>query len=127
MKLQKRTVYLPVKVEDELPDKNYGDILNTDIGIVGFENGVFGRWTTSGIWENPLCVKIWLKEQQAFVFNEEQLNELLSSVIKETLKVAAENAELDYWQGSCVLCGSNAVDEQSILNQFDNVFNKIKV
>ena len=51
-KPQKQTVYLPVKVQDELPSKNYYDGLHSDCGLVGFENGEFGKWNTNkGIWD----------------------------------------------------------------------------
>lgn len=72
----KQTVYLPVKVEDELPDKNYSDELHSDCGLVGFENGVFGKWDNNkGIWNYPIKVRTWLKPRESFVFTPEQLNE----------------------------------------------------
>ena len=93
--------------------------------------------------ESEISVSYWekdthitdVKEQKAFVFTEEQLNELLSSVIRETLNVAAENAAMkEYKQGDWDICWiSNDMGDayvlykQSILNQFDNVFNKVKV
>lgn len=95
MKAEKQTVYLPVKAEDELPDKNYSDGLHSNCGLVGFENGVFGRWDNSkGIWNHPIKVKTWLKEQKSFVFTSEQLNEYTKNVIKCALDNAAKNADL---------------------------------
>lgn len=117
--LTKITVYVPVNGEQEKYVISDND--------AGYFNGVI--------------------EQQAFVFTEEQLNELLSSIIKETLNVAAENAQIilkkrydsDYLitDEEKVFWGSDypdncystdvKTDKQSILNQFDNVFNKLKV
>lgn len=43
--------------------------------------------------------------------------------VKAALEAAAENVELDYWEGSCRECGSNKVNEKSILNAYpdDNI------
>jgi hypothetical protein len=35
--------------------------------------------------------------------------------VTEALKAASEHAELDYGNGRCIECGSNKIDEQSIL------------
>lgn len=113
--MQKQIVYIPLKIEEGV------DTLSSTNGKGEKVIYVFEDIVTKEAYSH------WLKKQEAFVFTEEQLNELISSVIRETLNVAAENAEPDYWKGSCELCGSNTVDKQSILNQFDNVFNKVKV
>jgi len=38
--------------------------------------------------------------------------------VQEALKVASENAALDYWKGDCELCGSNTIDKDSILTAY---------
>jgi hypothetical protein len=133
MKPTKQTVYLPVKVEDELPDKNYSDELHSDCGLVGFENGVFGKWNNiKGIWDYPIKVKTWLKPQKAFVFTQEQLNQLLSDVIKDALNTAAEKVQTTFIEDACPLTGEEfetkiVVDRQSITNTFEETFKKFEV
>ena len=38
--------------------------------------------------------------------------------VTEALKAASEHAELDYGNGRCRECGSNKIDEQSILTAY---------
>lgn len=66
-------------------------------------------------------------EKECHSFTPEQLNQLLSDVIKDTLETAAEKAEPDYWKGDCQLCGSNQVDKSTITNTFEETFKKYKV
>jgi hypothetical protein len=65
--------------------------------------------------------------QQGYFFTPEQLNEYTQNVIKQALETAAEKAEPDYWKGSCELCGSNTVDKESIINTFEETYNKFEV
>jgi hypothetical protein len=67
-------------------------------------------------------------------FSDDQFNEFISKFpgieikyamiefaklhVQEALKVASENAALDYWKGDCQLCGSNTIDKDSILNAY---------
>jgi hypothetical protein len=44
--------------------------------------------------------------------------EVAEYYVTEALKAAAEKAELDYWNGSCRECGSNKIDEKSIINSY---------
>lgn len=110
--LTKTTVYVPVNDDEEIT------------AVCTYENAWVPQQTVQPV--------------ERFVLTEEQLNELLSSVIKETLNIAAENAEVRITEnaliedGSCYTTYDDGVisatsDRQSILNQFDNMFNKIKV
>lgn len=40
--------------------------------------------------------------------------------VQAALKAASGQAELDYGEGSCRECGSNKIDEKSILNAYPN-------
>lgn len=67
----------------------------------------------------------YVKPQEGYFFTEEQLNELLSNVIKNTLETAAEKAEYD-------IDGQEHITEvwinkQSILNRFEETYKKHKV
>lgn len=113
----RQTVYLPVKVEDELIPKG-------ETASVSFDNGSSFSYEAKGNGWKAEEVKYthWLKPQEALVFTPEQLNEYTSNVIKQTLEAAAENVETvrvkfteDY-----------EVDKQSITNTFDETFNKFK-
>jgi len=120
----KQKVYLPVKVEDELPEKNYSDEIHSDCGLVGFENGVFGKWDNAkGIWNYPVKVKTWLKPQEGYFFTSEQLNQLLSDVIKDALNTAAEKAQTECDEGG----ETGFVNKESITSTFDITYQKHKV
>ena len=71
----------------------------------------------------------FVKEQEAFVFTPEQLNEYTQSVIKQALQTAAEEAVTkDEWWGNTgsEYCDT-VVDWQSITNTFEQTFQKFKV
>lgn len=128
MKPTEQTVYLPVKVDEELPEKNYSDELHSDCGLVGFENGVFGKWdNTKGIWNYPVKVKTWLKQQEGYFFTPEQLNEYTANVIKQALETAAEKAEAIEGWNTGFSGNAASVDKKSITNTFDITFQKHKV
>jgi len=99
MKPTKQTVYLTVKVEDELPEMENNDIKDNVFAIT--------RSGTSFIAETiringklqdehdyPSYAEKWLKPQEGYFFTPEELNQLLSDVIKDTLNTAAEKADL---------------------------------
>lgn len=93
MKPQKQTVYLPVKVEDELPEIGRATFtFNEEIDTCSFlaNDGSFKEWYQH-FEHKPTH---WLKPQELFVFTKEQLNEYTQSVIKQTLETAAEKADL---------------------------------
>ena len=72
----------------------------------------------------------FVKEQEAFVFTPEQLNEYTQLVIKQALETAAEKAnsfidgdESVYIQGNVW----SEVDKQSITNTFEETYKKFEV
>jgi hypothetical protein len=117
--MTKQTLYVPVTIYDDH---------NTGIIVKHIHSGH----------------KYPVNKKTGYFFTEEQLNELLSNVIKNTLKTAAEKAEVvmrdncsdhtPYW-GHCVSCGrtdnpsipTEEVDKQSILNTFEETYLKHKV
>ena len=122
MKPNKQKIYLPVKVEDELPEIGMCKFMfNEDNDFVSFlnKNGKFTEWFTT---KNQQPTH-WLKPQEAFVFSSEQLNEYTQNVIKQALEAAAEKALCDFDEGGC----TGFVDEKSITNTFEETFNKFKV
>lgn len=137
-KPKKRTVYIPVKVEDELPENNKNVFCLTSDGFeteLVFEDRVFRLYEGGDCYENE-NVSHWLKLQEGYFFTPEQLNQLLSDVIKDTLNTAAEDTETLLWQNNEDLeIVSNRVAyimedlkiKQSITNTFEESFNKFKV
>ena len=120
MKPTKQTVYLPVK-EANLEENYYLQDLNGEYYL----------------------------EQKGYFFTPEQLNEYTTSVIKQALETAAEKAELKMFKKSqypknarwkkvskkeakegvdifSYQCQTR-VDKQSIINTFDETFNKFKI
>jgi uncharacterized protein (UPF0212 family) len=49
---------------------------------------------------------------------EQAIKELVKYHVTEALKAASEHVELDYGNGKCRECGSNKIDEQSILSAY---------
>lgn len=125
MKPIKQTVYLPVKVKDELPLKD-GEYCvfsrcNTsspleDFATLKFQNGKFQEISN---WKHIY----WLKPQEAFVFTSEQLNEYTANIIKQALETAAEKAKII----KSVNFGWEKVDKESITNTFEETFKKFEV
>lgn len=122
MKPNKQTVYLPVKVEDELPEIGRATFtFNEEIDTCSFlaNDGSFKEWYQH-FEHKPTH---WLKLQEGYFFTPEQLNEYTQNVIKQSLETAAENVETvrvkfteDY-----------EVDKQSITNTFEEIFKKFEV
>ena len=106
-KPKKQLVYLPVK-----------------------ESGNYSiHWNKDKIFNHAIM-------KEGFFFTPEQLNQLLSDVIKDTLNTAAEDTETLLWQNNEDLeIVSNRVAyimedlkiKQSITNTFEESFNKFKV
>lgn len=136
--IQKQAVYLPVKVEDELPENNKNVFCLTSDDFeteLVFEDGVFRVYEGGDCYENE-NVTHWLKSQEAFVFTPEQLNEYTANVIEQALETAAENAETLLWQNNEDLeIVANRVDyiiehidiKQSITKTFEETFKRFKV
>jgi hypothetical protein len=132
----KQTVFLSVKIEDELP--NEFDIV-TFIAKVPVDNLFpnltsdeeidfsFRGWRENdkflmhGIGEELADGKVthWLKSQEGYFFRPEQLNEYTDNVIKQSLENAAEKVELIETDGD--------PDPKSILNTFKETYKKFKV
>jgi len=123
----KKTVYVPIMVENELPTET-GYYKTLEEGTSFFQKGD-NTWWDNDTNAKKRFPKHWLKQQQAFVFIEEQLNELLTTVIKDTLQTAADYAdtkeEVSY--GLDEIYEYRIVDQESILNTFQQTFNKHKV
>lgn len=71
----------------------------------------------------------FVKEQEAFVFTSEELNEYTANVIKQALETAAEKAVTkDEWWGNTgsEYCNT-VVDKQSITNTFKKTYKKFEV
>lgn len=126
MKPTKQTVYLPVKVEDELPKPSKYLVIK-EKGDKDFVYTPFSKDITH-----------WLKPQEAFVFTPEQLNEYTQSVIKQSLETAVEkayvtyvdletNEEFDYTDVITDDGVGAGVNKKSITNTFEETYNKIKV
>jgi len=121
----KQTVYLPVKVEDELPSENE----SSKVAILHKERGFdfayyMHKWKLFDHFKQGLSYKQsdithWLKPQEAFVFTPEQLNEYTANVIKQALETAAENADLIETDGD--------VDPKSITNTLEETCKKFEV
>jgi hypothetical protein len=135
----KQQVYLPVKVEDELPktDGSYGVLskCNIESPLESYDTLKFqkGKFQEISNWKHIH----WLKPQEAFVFTTEQLNQLLSNVIKNALNTAAEKSKV-YQHSRDYKVGRKApivrqkimiseVDKESIINTFEQIFKKYKV
>lgn len=120
MKPIKSAVYLPVKVEDELPEIGRATFtFNEEIDTCSFlaNDGSFKEWYQH-FEHKPTH---WLKSQEAFVFTPEQLNEYTANVIKQALETAAENAEIT---NKAKFSGdyNPVVDEESITNTFEEIY-----
>lgn len=64
----------------------------------------------------------FVKEQEAFVFTPEQLNEYTANVIKDALNTAAENAYVDFEDYD-----KEFVNKKSITNTFEETYKKFEV
>lgn len=122
-----QSVYLPVKVEDERTSEFYKDrlfLLKGSVRDVGdyFGDGIFYSQVETKTTQE---VTHWLKEEKGYFFTTEQLNELLSNVIKDTLDAAAEKAK-GFTDGN-ELGVAIHIDKRTILNTFEETYKKHKV
>lgn len=123
-----QSVYVPVKVEDELPNKEACGISNKNELLVGYIRSTEHSHTGYEISNDDTSmtsVDRWLKPQEGYFFTEEQLNELLSNVIKDTLDAAAEKAK-GFTDGN-ELGVAIHIDKRTILNTFEETYKKHKV
>ena len=128
----KQTVYLHVKVEDELPEKEVICVNISNDLLVGhvYKIDDDDEFQCEDNHQILAQVTYWLKPQKVFVFTPEQLNEYTANVVKQALETAAEKAnsfidgdESVYIQGNVW----SEVDKQSITNTFEEIFQKYKV
>ena len=98
-KLEKQTVYLPVK-----------------------ENGNYSiHWNKDKIFNHAVM-------KEGYFFTPEQLNQFLSDVIKGTLETAAEKAEMTgIAYGNDKYVTDYTVDKKSITKTFEETFKKFEV
>ena len=112
--IQKQIVYLPIKVEDELPEMGeevftfntlikrrdhynpYDDGKNMSVNrrIKELSDRIrpwYDEYNFSMFYSK---VNTWLKPQEVFVFTPEQLNEYTANVIKQSLEIASEQAKV---------------------------------
>lgn len=66
-----------------------------------------------------------VEEQQLITFTPEEYNKHIQKVIEDALKTAAENADITYTQEKTF--DFTEVDKESIINTFEQIFNKFKV
>jgi len=121
--IQKQTVYLPVKVEDVKPKlkDGYDYIVKDETG------NIHQHYWSEGEFYAPKGKKVIevIQPQKCFVFTPEQLNEYTANVIKQSLKTAAEKADITYTIEKTF--DFTEVDKQSITNTFDETFKKFEV
>lgn len=131
--IQKQTVYLPVKVEDELPSETE----NSKVAILHKERGFdfayyMHKWKSFDHFKQGLNYKQsdithWLKPQEGYFFTPEQLNEYTQSVIKQALETAAQNVDMDIDFYNSLQEGSlGNIDKESITNTFEEIFKRFK-
>ncbi len=148
--IQKQTVYLPIKVEDDatfLITKEISNYLNYNCSINFYEDGrrvytpCFITQTTKELEEFEHLIIERLDRKKAFVFTSEQLNEYTKTVIKQSLETAADKAllsidgilEKNNGQRYIVEEGNHYceteidVSKESITNTFEETYNKLKV
>lgn len=146
----KQTVYLPVKIEDELPTQEVC-ALNEHNMLVGHLKHL-GKGVIRPIvyvedeHQEMGNITHWLKKQEGYFFTPEQLNQFISNVIKDTLDTAAEKAyalvkdhdlyvreyvgtkysiDIDMSEDSPLQYGCSVItDKESITSTFDITYKK---
>lgn len=99
MKPQLEKVYIPVNGESELiVARDYPDWLDTVEGV---------------------------KEKKLITFTQEEYNQHIQDVIKDTLQTAADNS--DTCEKSVMRGHETVVDKDSITDTFEETFNKFKL
>jgi len=131
--IQKQTVYLPVKIEDDstfLITKEISNYLQCNSSIDFHKNGkctytpVFITETSKESEELEHLIIERLDKKEGYFFTPEQLNEYTANVIKQALETASENAKTYRDKEFYML--SN-VSKKSITNTFEETFKKFEV
>jgi hypothetical protein len=120
MKPVEQRVYLIVKIEDELPKPSKYLVLKEN-GDKDFVYTPFSKDVTH-----------WLKEQKAFVFTVEELNEYTQNVIKQALETAADRAEIVTEDYGIPAWSANynpeiILNKKSITNTFEETYRLFSV
>lgn len=110
MKLEKQTVYLPVKIDDEFWQK-WDNGERPDYDLANVDTG-----------EN---IESWVNEKEGYFFTPEQLNEYTANVIKQALETAVEKAESYIFDEDEETCSE--VRKQSITNTFEETYRLFSV
>lgn len=139
MKPKQQLIYLPIKIEDDftfLITEDIKNYLNSNCHIEFYKDGkciYTPAFITETHRENQELEHLnthRLDKTEAIIFTPEELNEYTQQVIKDALKVASEKAEIkEKW------CGSipgfqyllQYVEEQSITNTFEQIYEKWKI
>lgn len=138
--IQKQTIYLPVKVEDELPLESCkcGIIKNEEFDLSYFikapSYNVFDH-VKSGLYHKQTEITHWLKPQEGYFFTSKQLNEYTANVVRQALETAAEKSKIIYTkilfddlkEGDNAYMNFPKVDKQSIMNSFEETYKKFEV
>lgn len=134
MKPTKQTIYLPVDVKNELPLESCkcGIIKNGEFELSYFiktPNYTVFDHVKSGLSHNKSEITHWLKEQEVFVFTQEQLNEYTANVIRQALEAAAEKAVIRMKEGMDFYYEDyiEGVDKQSITDTLEETFKLFKI
>lgn len=133
MKPIKQTVYLPVKVDDELPESG-GWVICDNAEELLFSHNYGWMYNANVVVPKEKQPKFWLKQQEGYFFTPEQLNEYTKSVIKQSVETAAERSRLSkngsntpYGEHFSGKCGSWTVNKESITNTFEETFKQFEV
>lgn len=123
MKPTKQTVYLPIKIKDELPQES-GFYKTEEEGTSFFQRGD-QTWWDNDVHSKKRFPENWLKPKEGYFFTPEQLNQFISDVIKDALDTAAEKANITYTEEKT--WDFTEVDKISITNTLQETFNKFNV
>lgn len=96
MKIDLQKVFIPVKVENEIPEKNKA-VFCMDENQAFFSEIWFDLEHQQHLALTPESYFVpteWLKEEQKIIFTKEEFNNFLEEFGKELLKVASENVKL---------------------------------
>lgn len=140
--IQRQIIYLPVKVEDELPEKEVVCVnISNDLLVGNIYNIGDNEFQCED--EYQILAQVWLKPKEAFAFTPEQLNEYTANVIRQALETAVENVKLKCQRDPhkkgypFAMVNPNGTKEvgdlwitankQSIMNTFEETFKKFEV
>jgi hypothetical protein len=127
MKIEKQIVYIPTKVEDELPEEDgrYGIKVNKD-------NCIDSSYIELGEWDiekqaKLLKVKVWLKPTEIYAFTPEELKQMLEDYTNRII----ENVKTVLIEDECPLTGQEfeirEVDKKSIQNQLTIILKELEL